>query len=110
MRHLSFACSFYPTVLALACLTVACGGGPKKAAAPPALPVRLQTIEPSAVTDSSDFVGNLVAHEFVQLAPKIEGRILKSMSPTANESGKMIPLFSWSRRNNRNRSMQRWAI
>jgi RND family efflux transporter MFP subunit len=77
MRNLSFTCSFYPTVIALACFTVACGGGPKQAATPPVLPVRLQTIEPSAVTDSSDFVGNLVAHEFVQLAPKIEGRILR---------------------------------
>ena len=65
-------------VLVLSFLTTACGGGEKKqAAAPRAIPVKLQEVEPQSVIDSSDFVGNLVADEFVQLAPQINGRILK---------------------------------
>ena len=65
-------------VLLLSFLTTACGGGEKKkAAAPRAIPVKLQQVEPQTVVDSSEFVGNLVADEFVQLAPQINGRILK---------------------------------
>jgi multidrug efflux pump subunit AcrA (membrane-fusion protein) len=64
-------------VLVLSFLTTACGGEKKQAAAPRAIPVKLQAVEPQSVIDSSDFVGNLVADEFVQLAPQINGRILK---------------------------------
>ncbi|WLT38614.1 biotin/lipoyl-binding protein [Synechocystis sp. B12] len=39
--------------------------------------MQLQTLEPSSVVDSNEFVGNLVATNFVELASKIDGRILR---------------------------------
>lgn len=46
-------------------------------AGPKAIPVELKTLQPTTVTNSNEFVGNLVATQFVELAPKIDGRILK---------------------------------
>jgi RND family efflux transporter MFP subunit len=48
-----------------------------KAPSPQALPVQLQTLESTPITESSEFVGTLIASEFVELAPQINGRILK---------------------------------
>lgn len=72
-----FSRQVFSLVLMLSLLTTACGGEKKKAAAPRAISVKLQQVEPQTVIDSSDFVGNLVADGFVQLAPQINGRILK---------------------------------
>lgn len=65
------------SMVALALLNTACGGDKPGANAPRAIPVQLQTLEPSSVVDSNEFVGNLVATNFVELAPKIDGRILR---------------------------------
>lgn len=93
MSKLPFSRHFYGALLLLSCLTTACSGGAKKAAAPPAIPVRLQTIESSLLTDSSEFVGNLVAHQFVQLAPKIDGRILKIYASYGQAVKKNVPIM-----------------
>ncbi|MBE9241771.1 efflux RND transporter periplasmic adaptor subunit [Synechocystis salina] len=67
----------FGSMVALALLNTACGGDKPGAGAPKAIPVQLQTLETSSVTDSNEFVGNLVATKFVELAPKIDGRILR---------------------------------
>lgn len=64
-------------MVALALLNTACGGDKPAATAPKPIPVELKTLETSSVIDSNEFVGNLVATKFVELAPKIDGRILK---------------------------------
>ncbi|MEB3311511.1 MAG: efflux RND transporter periplasmic adaptor subunit [Snowella sp.] len=78
MINSSFSRQAFSLVIGFSLLITACGEGEKqKAAGPRALPVKLQQLEPKTVVDSSEFVGTLIAHEFVQLAPKINGRILK---------------------------------
>ncbi len=62
---------------AVALFNTACGGDKPAATAPKAIPVELKTLESSSIIDSNEFVGNLVATKFVELAPKIDGRILK---------------------------------
>jgi RND family efflux transporter MFP subunit len=69
--------------LALSLLTAACSpskppgqaGGP--GGPPSAIPVKWQTVASRTVTDSTQYVGNLEAKRRVQLAPRIEGRILR---------------------------------
>lgn len=67
-------------LIGMAFISTACGN--KEAAQPGAggaraLPVELKTLETATIIDSNEFVGNLVATKFVNLAPKIDGRILK---------------------------------
>ncbi|MEY2984147.1 MAG: hypothetical protein RLZZ568_764, partial [Cyanobacteriota bacterium] len=73
--------SLFPLGLcvSLSFLSVACGdqNATQPGAGAKALPVELKTLETTVVIDSNEFVGNLVATKFVQLAPKIDGRILK---------------------------------
>ncbi len=73
----SFLSRFVLGLIATSSLATACGNDAPKATAPPPLSVQLQTLESSTVIDSNEFVGTLIASEFVQLAPKINGRILK---------------------------------
>ncbi|KGF72787.1 RND transporter [Neosynechococcus sphagnicola sy1] len=61
--------------LLVATLATSCQGKPQTSAAPPALPVKLQLIEPNQVEDSTEYVGSLQAVETVELRPEIEGRI-----------------------------------
>ncbi|MFN9173730.1 MAG: efflux RND transporter periplasmic adaptor subunit [Synechocystis sp.] len=66
-------------LMSVAFLNTACGdkNAAQQGAGPKAIPVELKTLETTTVIDSNEFVGNLVATKFVQLAPKIDGRILK---------------------------------
>ena len=66
-------------LVSIAFLSTACGNkdAAQQGAGPKAIPVELKTLETTTVIDSNEFVGNLVATKFVQLAPKIDGRILK---------------------------------
>jgi multidrug efflux pump subunit AcrA (membrane-fusion protein) len=66
-------------LVGVAFLSTACGNkeAAQQGAGPRAIPVELKTLETTTVIDSNEFVGNLVATKFVQLAPKIDGRILK---------------------------------
>jgi RND family efflux transporter MFP subunit len=61
----------------MAFLAGACGDQNAAQPGAKAIPVELKTLETTTVIDSNEFVGNLVATKFVQLAPKIDGRILK---------------------------------
>ena len=56
-----------------------CGGGEPKsqASGPQAVPVKLQTLETASLINSSEYVGTLEAQGRVNLAPRINGRILK---------------------------------
>ncbi|MGF1481167.1 MAG: efflux RND transporter periplasmic adaptor subunit [Cyanophyceae cyanobacterium] len=54
----------------------ACGRQAPEAQEPQAVPVALQTLEPATVIDSTEFVGSLEAQERVQVAPRVDGRIV----------------------------------
>ncbi len=68
-------------------------GQQKQADGPKAIPVELKTLETSAVVDSNEFVGNLVATEFVELAPKIDGRILRIYARFGQRVNKNDPIL-----------------
>ncbi|MBR8830006.1 MAG: efflux RND transporter periplasmic adaptor subunit [Chlorogloea purpurea SAG 13.99] len=57
-------------------LTGGCSSQPV-VTAPPAIPVKLQTLESGILVDTSEYVGSLEARERVSLAPQINGRIAK---------------------------------
>ncbi len=61
--------------LILSFLTSACGGKPQ--ASREAIPVTLQTLETATLIDSTQYVGTLEAKKRVNLAPRIQGRILE---------------------------------
>ncbi|MDJ0648286.1 MAG: efflux RND transporter periplasmic adaptor subunit [Xenococcaceae cyanobacterium MO_188.B19] len=56
-----------------------CGSGKEQSQAPgsQAVPVKLQTLETATLINSSEYVGTLEAQGRVNLAPRINGRILK---------------------------------
>ena len=54
-----------------------CGGEEAQAPQAQAVPVKLQTLETSTLVDSTSYVGTLEARGRVNLAPRIDGRILK---------------------------------
>ena len=63
--------------IALSFLTSACGGK-QEVAGPPAIPVKLQTLETATLIDSTSYVGTLEARGRVSLAPtRTSGRIVK---------------------------------
>ncbi|NES83923.1 MAG: HlyD family efflux transporter periplasmic adaptor subunit [Moorea sp. SIO2B7] len=62
--------------LVLSFVTTACEDQNQQAAAPPPIPVKLQTLETATLVNSSNYVGTLEAQERVSLAPRINGRIL----------------------------------
>lgn len=64
------------TILLLSFVGSGCGEEPQQqATAPPAVSVKLMTIEQATLVDSTQYVGTLEAIERVELAPKINGRI-----------------------------------
>ncbi len=68
--------SLVGSVMLLSLLAVSCSKPP----APPgarAVPVKLQTLDAATLIDSNDYVGVLQARQAVNLAPQINGRILK---------------------------------
>ena len=70
--------SFSASAIALAMmLNVAGCGSKEKAQQPQAIAVKLKTIEPATLIDSSEYVANLEARDRVSLAPRTEGRILE---------------------------------
>ena len=54
-----------------------CGGEKAEGPGAQAIPVKLQTLETGTLIDSSRYVGTLEARGRVNLAPRIDGRILK---------------------------------
>ena len=64
-------------VILLPLLVSGCGGKEAEAPGAKAVEVKLQTLETDTLIDSSRYVGNLEAQGRVNLAPRIDGRILK---------------------------------
>jgi RND family efflux transporter MFP subunit len=66
-------------VLLIPLLVSGCGAdeGESKAPKAQAIPVKLQTLETSTLINSSEYVGTLEAKGRVDLAPRIDGRIVK---------------------------------
>lgn len=62
--------------LAISCLTSACGGQESQTSKK-AIPVTLQTLEIATLIESTQYVGTLEAKNRVNLAPRIDGRILE---------------------------------
>ncbi len=71
-----FAKKLLGAVVLIPLLISGCGGESKGPEAR-AIPVRLQTLETGTLVDSSRYVGTLEARGRVNLAPRIDGRILK---------------------------------
>ena len=71
-----FAKKLLGAVVLIPLLISGCGGESKGPEAK-AIPVRLQTLETGTLIDSSRYVGTLEARGRVNLAPRIDGRILK---------------------------------
>jgi RND family efflux transporter MFP subunit len=68
---------FWGTIVLIATLTTGCSRSNPEAQAtrPPAIPVKLATLTPATVEESSEFLGNLEATEKVIIKPEIQGRI-----------------------------------
>lgn len=64
-------------ILLLSFLSTSCTDGQKQATGPKAVPVKLATLETATLIDSTQYVGTLEAVERVELAPKINGRIME---------------------------------
>ncbi|ELS01893.1 RND family efflux transporter, MFP subunit [Xenococcus sp. PCC 7305] len=71
-----FAKKLLGAVFAIPLLVVGCGGKEAQAPGARAVPVKLQTLETSTLVDSTQYVGTLEARGRVNLAPRINGRIL----------------------------------
>ncbi|WP_088892434.1 efflux RND transporter periplasmic adaptor subunit [Leptolyngbya ohadii] len=66
-------------VLSLFLLTLplaSCRDGTTQASAPPAVPVKLQVVQPATVIESSQFIGTLESAAKVNLTPETQGRIV----------------------------------
>lgn len=63
------------SAITLSVLTSACGGPPPQMMAPQAVPVQVQAVQPSALAESSEFIGALEAEQRVTLRPEVAGRI-----------------------------------
>lgn len=61
--------------LSASLLGAACRSAPESVASPPAISVKLATLQSTSVEESSDFVGNLEAVQIVQIRAEIQGRI-----------------------------------
>lgn len=66
-------------ILSLVLLTLplaSCGDNNTQASAPSAVPVKLQVVQPSAVIESSQFIGTLESATKVDLRPETQGQIV----------------------------------
>ena len=74
-----FAKKILGAAFAIPLLIGGCGGGEveSQAAGTRAVPVKLKTLETATVIDSTEYVGTLEAQGRVNLAPRINGRILR---------------------------------
>ena len=80
-RKNTLASTFWHSILVIPILISGCQSKSEDVQAnqakPKAIPVKLQTLESATVIESSNYVGTLEAKERVNLAPRIQGRILK---------------------------------
>lgn len=71
-----------------------CQGNSTQASAPPAVPVKLQTLQSSAVTESSEFVGTLEAAQRVDLRPETQGRIVNVLAQAGDRVTAGTPILT----------------
>lgn len=92
-----FAVSFKKfSTSAVACLmllNITGCGGEEKAQEPQAIAVKLKTLEPATLVDSSEYVGNLEATDRVALAFRTEGRILRIFARQGDRVSQGQPLI-----------------
>ncbi|NEO32261.1 MAG: efflux RND transporter periplasmic adaptor subunit [Symploca sp. SIO3C6] len=86
---------FLGTLLTLPFLTSACGGGepPLAAGTPPGVPVKLETVVPSTIKESSEFVGSLEAKQRVDLRAETEGRITRIFANSGDKVTADTPIM-----------------
>ncbi|NEQ45246.1 MAG: efflux RND transporter periplasmic adaptor subunit [Leptolyngbya sp. SIOISBB] len=70
-----FSHFLWGTALSLSVLSASCRPTPEANAAPPVVPVQIETLQSETIKQSSEFVGNLEAAQVVEVRPEIQGRI-----------------------------------
>jgi RND family efflux transporter MFP subunit len=92
--NLPFSKPVVGAAIALSLLSAACAPSQPlgKAAGPPTIAVKWQTVATGTIIESSEYVGNLEAKQRVRLAPRIDGRILRIFVDNGDRvtSGKRI--------------------
>jgi RND family efflux transporter MFP subunit len=78
MKKFAITKKLFPTLVLMGLLSSGCEQKPKQEQVqkPQAIPVKLETLNSSTLIDSSQYVGTLEAVQRVELAPKINGRIM----------------------------------
>lgn len=78
----------------LATTLVACQSNTPQAAAPSAVPVKLQVLETSSVSDSSEFVGTLESAARVDLRPETQGRVTQILVQPGDQVRAGTPILN----------------
>ena len=81
------------SLLLIPLLVGGCGGEEAQGPGSQAIPVKLQTLETGTLIDSSRYVGTLEARGRVNLAPRIDGRILKIFVQQGDRVRQGQPIF-----------------
>jgi RND family efflux transporter MFP subunit len=76
LKQISRSKKMLTTLMFISLITVGCGGESEKGQQSQAIPVKLETLSRSMLIDSTEYVGTLEALQRVDLAPKIQGRII----------------------------------
>ncbi len=87
------SCRALGSALILAGLGAACGGQPPQMAAPPAVPVQVQALQPGTLEESSEFIGALEAEQRVELKPEVAGRITQILVASGDAVGPGQPII-----------------
>ncbi|MGF1458937.1 MAG: efflux RND transporter periplasmic adaptor subunit [Leptolyngbyaceae cyanobacterium] len=66
---------FLGAAISLSVLSASCRPTPEASAAPPVVPVQVETLQTDTIQESTEFVGNLEAAQIVEVRPEIQGRI-----------------------------------
>lgn len=75
------------TALCASLLGTGCRSTPEAEAAPPVIPVKLETLQSSTLKESSEFVGNLEAVQIADVRTEIQGRIERISVTPGQEVG-----------------------
>jgi len=79
--------------LSLSLVSAACSRPEQQAGGPPAVSVKLETLEPGTFEDTSDFVGSLQADQRVDLRPEASGRITQIFVEAGDAVGPGQPIL-----------------
>jgi RND family efflux transporter MFP subunit len=67
--------SFLGLAIGLSFTLAACSRPQQQAGAPPAVPVKLETLQPGTFEETTEFVGSLQAEQRAELSPEVAGQI-----------------------------------